>query len=101
MGWEKRGNGVYYYRKKRNGKHVRSEYYGTGMSAYLISELDKEEKMERQYNNEKLKKHKGEVEKMNREVDLLTNTVNGFLHATLLTSGYHEHKGQWRKIRNG
>ena len=33
MGWEKRGNNKYYYRKKREGKRVISIYFGKGEKA--------------------------------------------------------------------
>lgn len=33
MGWEKRGNGKYYYRKKRIGNRVFSTYMGKGEKA--------------------------------------------------------------------
>ena len=41
MGWETRGNGKYYYRKRRIGDKVVSEYVGTGPGAELIAELQR------------------------------------------------------------
>jgi hypothetical protein len=40
MAWEKRGNGLYYYRKRREGQRVISEYIGAGEFAQAIATLD-------------------------------------------------------------
>ena len=39
MGWEKRGNGLYYYRKKRMGQRVVSEYMGTGLFGSIVFQI--------------------------------------------------------------
>jgi len=100
MAWEKRGNHHYYYRKRREGKRVISEYLGTGDIARLISVLDRDEQMECQYKRDRLRKHKGNAMELTRNVNQLSVAVNGLLRATLLISGYHPHKGQWRRIRD-
>lgn len=100
MGWEKRGNSKYYYRKRRNGSRVVSEYIGTGLPAYLSMELDREEKMEATYKREKLRAYKREALAIDQEVLNYTRAVNGVLRALLLMSGYHPHKGSWRRKRN-
>jgi hypothetical protein len=55
--------------------------------------------MEHQYKKEQLKKYKSDVHQLNRDVDQVSMAINGFLRATLLISGFHPHKGQWRRIR--
>jgi hypothetical protein len=100
MGWEYRGNRLYYYRKKREGRHVVSEYIGAGMAAYLMVELDNEDHLERKYNAVQWKKQRSEIEKIDHDVDHLEKTINAFVRAKFLTSGFHAHKGQWRQIRN-
>jgi hypothetical protein len=100
MAWEKRGNNRYYYRKRREGKRIISEYVGRGDVAQLISAIDLDERMEHQYKKEQLKKYKSDVHQLNRNVDQVSMAINGFLRATLLISGFHPHKGQWRKIRD-
>ena len=44
MGWEKRGSGQYYYRKKRVNGRVVSEYAGSGILAEATQMLDQIEK---------------------------------------------------------
>ena len=101
MGWENRGNGLYDYRKRRDGNRVASEYVGKGISAYLLMELDIEERMEGDYKRAQWNKQRSAVKRTNSDNELLTEIINGYVRAVLLTSGYHPHKGQWRRVRNG
>ena len=48
MALEFRTSNIYYYRKKRDGNRVISEYLGKGEMALLFSQLDKMEREERQ-----------------------------------------------------
>jgi len=72
---------------------------GTGEYALLLSEIDKEETQEREYNRAHWKKQKAEMEKIDRDIDQLGKSINACVRAVLLTYGYHPHKGQWRKRR--
>ena len=40
MGWERRGNHEYYYRKEREGSRVKSTYVGRGEMAHMISNFE-------------------------------------------------------------
>ena len=40
MGWERRGNQEYYYRKERDGSRVKSTYLGRGEMAHMISKFE-------------------------------------------------------------
>jgi hypothetical protein len=100
MGWERRGNGLYYYNKKREGKRVVSQYIGTGFSAGLISIMDQEKRKERGLARTQWKKEKTEIRKLEIDIEQLGMAIRGVVRATLLTSGYHPHKGQWRKTRD-
>ena len=101
MAWEYRGNKLYYYRKKRERNRVVSEYVGTGLSATLTSEMDR---IDREKNLESLtqwRAQKAEIRKIEAEIEHLSEIVYGLVRVTLLTSGYHPHKGQWRKRQHG
>ncbi len=100
MGWEQCGNGLYYYSKKREGKRVVSEYVGTGFSGSLIAILDKEDREKRELAHAQWKDEKAEVKKIEMNIERLNIAIRGIVHASLLTSGFHPHKGQWRKKRN-
>lgn len=97
MGWEHRGNRLYYYRKKRKGRRVVSEYMGAGLSAQGFSELDREDRREFQLARVKWKAQRVEITKRDADFEYLTRLVRSLVQATLLTSGYHPYKGQWRK----
>ena len=100
MAWERRESNLYYYRKKRRGKHVTSEYVGNGPVVQFLAYLDQEERKELNRIRAKWKRQKQEVLDMDsRYAHQYEITVN-LIRAVLLISGYHPHKGQWRKRRN-
>lgn len=101
MAWEQRGNSLYYYRKRRNGKQVSSEYVGSGPMARLVSDLDQEERDEQKHTSTQWHRQKQEVRSVELDLAQLHEMTNHLIKATLLVSGYHPHKGQWRKKRNG
>lgn len=101
MGWEQRNGKRYYYRKKREGGRVVSHYMGSGEIASLISIIDRDEYLERRWNQVKWKMEKDEAEKLDKDQNSLSQLIRHVLRACLLVKGYHPHKGQWRKKRNG
>lgn len=100
MAWEQRGNNWYYYRKVRKGRQVVSEYIGTGEVAKLIHILDESDREEARMEQNKWKKMKEENQEVDMEIRKLNQTIRTLVMATLLVSGYHSHKGQWRKKRS-
>ena len=44
MAWEDRNGRLYYYRKRREGKRVVSEYVGNGFAGMMAEELDGEDR---------------------------------------------------------
>jgi hypothetical protein len=94
MAWEYRGKKKYYYRKERVGKRVRSIYIGDEITGYIPALEDEKnrilgEKPTDSKLHECMEREK-ELDKMSQDVELVVNSV-------LLISGYHCHKGQWRK----
>ena len=101
MGLEPRNkNGkLYYYRKRREGRRVVSEYVGGGewaAAAYTLEVIDREE---REYERAIQKSERDQEQALNRQIDDLGDMVRTLTSATLLANGYHTHKGQWRKRR--
>jgi hypothetical protein len=101
MGWELRNGKRYYYRKIRRGRQVVSEYIGAGEFAELLFEIDGLDRAEKAHFRILWNKQKDEVKRLNKEITQLSKIINGITRASLLTSGYHPHKGQWRQNRNG
>lgn len=100
MAWEKRPGGRYYYRKKRIGRRVISEYVGAGLLAELIAELDQEERL---LAAEKQAAFEAEVKAERDLVKRLNETeseIMALVKAVILANGYYKHHGQWRR-KNG
>ena len=101
MGWENRDGRRYYYRKHRVGESVYSEYIGKGLLAEIASEQDELLRYQLQQENEAFKETVNRNKEIDSELDSLIDLTRIFVRASLLLSGYHPHKGQWRKKRNG
>ncbi len=99
MAWEQRNGQRYYYRKKRKDGRVLSQYIGAGEIADLFSLIDRDEHLERRWNQIKWKMKKDDAEKLDKDQKSLCNLTRQILRACLLVKGYHPHKGQWRKKR--
>jgi len=97
MGWEQRRGQQYYYRKRREGGRVISEYIGQGQLAKQIAARDAQAQTQRAEEQTRLAEHQ-RVEETLRRLEALTAALT---RATLLAEGYHTHRGEWRKKRRG
>lgn len=95
MPWEKRHQKSYYYRKRRQGDRVISEYIGTGELAETVAHLDQSLRQARQAEREA----RAALQALDAEVDHVCDLIRALTHACLLAAGFHTHKGQWRKKR--
>jgi hypothetical protein len=101
MGWKQIGNRLYYYRSRREGSKVVSEYVGTvesGFSSAQFRELCRQKRLEEQ------QEEQAEREAVERNERLFTDWFDGIetvAHAVMLAAGFHLHRGQWRRRRNG
>lgn len=99
MGWEQRRGHSYYYRKVREGGHVRSEYVGGGIVAQICAGDDDDKRRDRQATRAADRATwQGEAE-IDRQLGAAESALAAMTHATLFAAGYHNHKGQWRKRR--
>ena len=97
MGWERRGNNLYYYRKERDGSRVKSTYVGRGEIVHLISQFQTSSTaVERIVRANKL----SDSEKTEAALDLASELIQLVTNAALLTAVFHTHKRQWRRKRN-
>lgn len=101
MGIEQRRNGSYYYRKRREGDHVVSEYVGGGDFAYLAATLDDIRREEAAEERVQQLRQQREWEQLDTEIRAIGGQVSTIMGALLFSGGYHLHKGQWRKCRKG
>ena len=100
MGWEDRGGQLYYYRKRRKGQVVGSEYFGSGSVADLISEMDRMDREEHRLERARRAEQRAELAELDAQAAAFGSAVRAILSAALLISGFCPHKGQWRKIRD-
>ncbi len=100
MGWEKRGNGLYYYRKHRCGKKVYSEYVGTGPGVEAVALLAQQQRETASYRKQLEQKEQQRERKLRRDVDESCAFIRVLGGGYFLTNNYHAHHGQWRKSRS-
>lgn len=99
MGWEQRGNKSYYYRKRREGGRVRSEYVGRGAVAQISVEIIQDAQLNRKTEREALRCARQADAKIDRQLATAEAVISALTNAQLSADGYHKHKGQWRRKR--
>jgi hypothetical protein len=100
MAWEERNGRRYYYRKRRKGKHVISDYMGAGLAGEIAEIFDIEDREETEYKRAEFRKQKASAEEIDRQAREAEKYTRAITQACLLLAGYHVHKRQWRKLRN-
>ena len=93
--------GRYYYRSRREGRRVVTEYLGAGELAQAIAQLDVLEQWERAQERAAIRAERAREREVDRNLDAAGDLLRLLAQATLLVNGYHAHKGQWRRRRDG
>jgi hypothetical protein len=100
MGFEARRNGrSYYYRKKRFGNKVVSQYVGAGEDGVLIAQMETLNRGEADYKRYCERHVIAEMKAEDAKADALGAEVEKLSAAVLNAAGFHCHKGSWRKKR--
>jgi hypothetical protein len=97
MGIETRNGRTYYYRKRRIGGRVVSEYVGCGLLAECAAGLDAEEQADRQERREKAQAERQRQEELDAQANRACAAVGAAVADALAVAGFHRHKGQWRR----
>jgi hypothetical protein len=97
MAWIRKGNQEYYYRSRRQGSHVISEYVGNGPLAELSAEIDQAERQERIARHKQERQRQQEYKQAERIADQVGDLINMITQAAYLATGHYTHKRQWRK----
>jgi len=99
MAWEKRGGHLYYYKKKRLGNRVVSQYVGRGSVARFAAAFDSLTRSKRK----RIRHHEIKLLNESKETDKhyfsLIDISSNIIDAILLIQGLHKHKGEWRGKR--
>jgi len=99
MGWKERRARSYYYRSRRAGATVKSEYIGAGEIAALIARSDAIERAEREAQRRRQRAEWEAEAAVDRQIDDLGSALGDLVTAVLLVSGHHKHKRGWRRER--
>ena len=97
MAIETRNGRSYYYRKRRIGRRVISEYVSGEPLAGLVAVEDEQERDYRRDRRAKFQAERERQRELDAQIDRACATVRAALAAALEVAGFHKHKGQWRK----
>ena len=95
-----RRNG-YWYSSVREGDQVRTEYLGAGPLAEARAARDALKRDARELEWAAMRAEREVQSAIDQAIDESERLVRAVVAAVLLISGYHSHRGQWRKRRNG
>ena len=101
MGFETRRGNLYYYRKRRDGSRVVSEYVGVGHVAALCSQLDDAERAEGEAKRAALRGEREAGEALDELLDAIGAALRTAAGLEMIAAGCHNRKGEWRVIRGG
>lgn len=95
--------GGHWYKSRREGGHVVTEYIGTGELGRYMAEADNKQQQQRAQERARERSElqalaAGEHE-LDRELDAIARQLHSLTEAALLASGYHKHSGTWRRRR--
>jgi hypothetical protein len=99
MAWKSRGIRRYYYRNRRVGATVKTEYIGGGLAGPVAALVDVREREKREERREAWRRQFEEQVATDRQIDELGAQVQDLVTAFLLADGCHQHKRQWRRQR--
>ena len=93
----RRGNS--YYRSRREGRQVVTDYLGSGEAGRLAAEADELERAALRAERIRLHRQAQADTELYRPIDEAGDVIRVLSDALLLCHGYHTHKGQWRRLR--
>ena len=99
MAWEERNGNLYYYRKRREGNRVVSEYVGKCPWIDSIIYLNQIELQNQAWDRWKEDQAIEDFEVMYHQLIQEQDTLRKMINAVLLLNEFHFHKGQLRKRR--
>ncbi len=92
--------GGYWYRSRREGRRVVTDYLGNSELAALLAEDDAMEAAERELERQAERARREREREIDAQVDAAGDELRLLVRAHLLANGYHQHKGQWRRRRD-
>jgi hypothetical protein len=100
VAWEKRERGGRYYtRSRREGGRVLREYVGAGLAGELAEEKDRAKRELQQAEREREREELERLKALAAPVFEVSEATEILAHAHLVATGYHRHKGEYRRAR--
>lgn len=100
MAYEKRKGKAYYYESERVGDRVQKKYYGRGLGAMAKSLIAMREQKRKREEREQVLNFQKAVELGDEWAQMIENSCNNMMTATLVAAGLHQEKSRnWRKRR--
>jgi len=99
MGWKQINGNRYYYRSRRVGNRVISEYRGYGLYADLAALEDQIDAENRKTEREAWKAEVNRFRRQDQEINDTLTLIDKLTFSALLLAGYHQHNRQWRRRR--
>ena len=96
MAYQRNGS---YYRSRRVGRKVCTQYLGRGAVGRLAAEIDELERTRRRDEQQDWQEQMEADIKLDRNVEAVGKVVRALTDANLLCTGHRTHKGQWRRRR--
>jgi hypothetical protein len=91
--------GRYWYKSRREGGRVISEYIGSGDTARLCAELDNLQVQQRARERSERQALAAQEHELDGTLDTISGQLHSLIEAALTVSGYHKHSGTWRQAR--
>jgi hypothetical protein len=101
MALENRGGRLYYYRKRREGRRVVSEYVTGGSAGVMLAKLAAADRAEADARKAQERSAREADEALDGLLDAIGAALKEAASVRLLAAGCHNHKGEWRVIRGG
>ncbi len=99
MGWEQRGKRRYYYRSTRLNGRVKKEYIGHGLAAMQAAIMDATTQRDREHDRSQVRAFQDTVQPLRLLASELEHGERLLIQASMLSAGFRQHKGTWRKRR--
>ena len=100
MGWERRRNGIYYYRTVRDGSRTHKVYCGGGETGRQAAEADEAARAARAETARLRAEQHQPFNDFAAELALLDEALDRLVTCRLLCDGWKQHHREWRRPRH-
>lgn len=97
MGWEKRGNRLYYYRPRKVRGRVVREYVGAGVVGRFAELVDEQARDERESREAACRAERERLEQLDAPLVAYSRAVDVLLTDALIEAGCYQHHREWRR----